>query len=82
VTYIVEQLQTQQEVKMADVSMQVFDNGPLVVTGVFQLQDGSGNEVSKDEGRPIAFCRCGASENKPYCDGSHKNCGFSSSIGG
>ena len=65
---------------MADISVQVLDNGPLIVTGAFQLQDGSGAEVSKDEGRPIALCRCGASENKPYCDGAHKNCGFSSSV--
>ncbi|MCH2666283.1 CDGSH iron-sulfur domain-containing protein, partial [bacterium] len=34
----------------------------------------------KDEGRPIALCRCGATENKPFCDGAHKNCGFSSSV--
>ncbi|HAA76446.1 TPA: hypothetical protein DCE37_15130 [Candidatus Latescibacteria bacterium] len=33
-----------------------------------------------DDGRPLAFCRCGASENKPYCDGAHRNFGFSSSV--
>ena len=65
---------------MAELSVQVLDNGPLLVTGAFQLQDGSGAEMSKDEGRPIAFCRCGQSEDKPFCDGSHKACGFSSSV--
>lgn len=65
---------------MADLTVQVLDDGPLLITGAFQLQDGSGAEMSKDEGRPLAFCRCGASDNKPYCDGSHKKCGFSSSV--
>jgi CDGSH-type Zn-finger protein len=65
---------------MAELSVQVLDDGPLLVTGAFQLQDGSGAEMSKDEGRPIALCRCGQSEDKPFCDGSHKTCGFSSSV--
>lgn len=65
---------------MADISVQVLDDGPLLVTGAFDLQDGSGSTISKDEGRPIALCRCGQSENKPFCDGAHKGCGFSSSV--
>ena len=57
------------EDSMADISVQVLDNGPLLVTGGFDLQDGSGSGMTKDEGRPIALCRCGASEAKPFCDG-------------
>ncbi len=65
---------------MADVTVQILDNGPLLITGVIQLEDGAGAEMTKDEGRPLAFCRCGATEEHPYCDGAHKNCGFSSSV--
>ena len=65
---------------MADITVQVLDNGPLLVTGDFGLTDGSGSGMTKDAGRPIALCRCGASENKPFCDGAHKTCGFKSSV--
>jgi CDGSH-type Zn-finger protein len=59
-------------------------NGPLVVEGVFKLVDYQGNEVPLPTGKPaIALCRCGASRNKPFCDGSHRTCGFQSdSVGG
>ena len=26
--------------------------------------------------RGVALCRCGQSKNRPFCDGSHKNCAF------
>jgi CDGSH-type Zn-finger protein len=28
------------------------------------------------EKRPIALCRCGESNRKPFCDGTHRTCGF------
>jgi len=50
--------------------IKVLDNGPLVATSV-TLIDGEGNKIeTKDQ---VYLCRCGRSDNKPFCDGSHKN---------
>ena len=49
-------------------------DGPLHVRGGPELVDASGaTPVSKDH---YALCRCGASENKPFCDGAHRDAGF------
>jgi len=56
------------------------DNGPLRVSGSFVLKDAQGQEFDL-AGRPaISLCRCGASANKPFCDGAHKNARFESSV--
>ena len=49
-------------------------NGPLLVYGSLIVKDASGHETQKN--KVTAFCRCGASSNKPYCDGSHIKIGF------
>jgi CDGSH-type Zn-finger protein/uncharacterized Fe-S cluster protein YjdI len=49
-------------------------NGPLLVSGNVTLITGSGREAWK--GTKAALCRCGVSENKPFCDGSHRAAGF------
>lgn len=54
--------------------VEVRPDGPLLVHGDILLKDGQGNEVRKQ--RLTAFCRCGASENKPFCDGSHRKISF------
>ena len=62
---------------MADVKIQVLDNGPLLVQGDIELTDAAGNPFAIDTSKPaIALCRCGASANRPFCDGAHKACGF------
>ncbi|MCX7801867.1 MAG: CDGSH iron-sulfur domain-containing protein [Meiothermus ruber] len=52
------------------------ENGPLVI----DLPEGSryrlGGEERVLERAKLALCRCGHSENKPLCDGSHKRLGF------
>jgi CDGSH-type Zn-finger protein len=54
----------------------VIPNGPLKVEGTIELIDGSGKQWNL-AGKPAVFlCRCGASENRPFCDGSHKRIGF------
>ncbi|MDH3587549.1 MAG: CDGSH iron-sulfur domain-containing protein [Gammaproteobacteria bacterium] len=46
----------------------------MVVEGNLEIIAASGRRLAT---RTKAFmCRCGASANKPYCDGSHKKIGF------
>ena len=53
------------------------EDGPLVIHGPFRLVDHTGQEIPLPTDKPlVALCRCGASKNKPFCDGSHKTCGF------
>lgn len=49
-------------------------NGPLMVHGSIIVKSADGTEVKKE--RVTAFCRCGGSSKKPYCDGSHRKNGF------
>lgn len=61
---------------MSDQKITVGFNGPLKVEGALTLVDHEGNELPTKEGGPVFLCRCGASQNKPFCDGSHKRIGF------
>lgn len=47
-------------------------NGPLIATGDLQIETGSETRTQPR----ASLCRCGASANKPFCDGSHKTSGF------
>jgi CDGSH-type Zn-finger protein len=52
------------------------ENGPLVATGISSIARKDGVTVAA---KPVmALCRCGASGNKPFCDGSHAKVGFES----
>ena len=51
------------------------ENGPYLVTNCDTLKGFDGT-VYESQGT-IALCRCGGSENKPYCDGTHAKVGFS-----
>jgi len=59
------------------VEIKVRDNGPYKVTGPVRLIDAEGNAWDI-EGETIALCRCGHSQTKPFCDGSHRDSDFSS----
>jgi CDGSH-type Zn-finger protein/uncharacterized Fe-S cluster protein YjdI len=48
-------------------------NGPLLLEGPLELRAASGEVAAGSKG---ALCRCGASANKPFCDGSHVAIGF------
>jgi CDGSH-type Zn-finger protein len=65
------------EPKPEPVLIRCRENGPLVVAGPFRLVDAKGVEITLPTDKPlVALCRCGQSQKKPFCDGSHKNCGF------
>ena len=64
---------------MADVRIEVTRNGSYHVVGPVTLVDHKGNEVLL-EGDDNWLCRCGHSETKPFCDGSHKRVGFKGPI--
>lgn len=49
-------------------------NGPLLVRGPIEIRSADGAEIHT--GTKGALCRCGASRNRPYCDGSHAVAGF------
>ncbi|HNB97233.1 MAG TPA: (4Fe-4S)-binding protein [Leptospiraceae bacterium] len=54
--------------------VEVMNNGPLLVYGTIEVKDKEGNKTLKN--KTTAFCRCGHTGNKPFCDGSHVKQGF------
>jgi CDGSH-type Zn-finger protein len=60
---------------MADVRVQVTEDGPYVVVGPIDLVDHQGNPIPTQKG-VVALCRCGGSLTKPFCDGTHSKIGF------
>ncbi len=61
---------------MADVTIRPKVNGPYLVEGPVEIYDTAGNLIPTDDRPRIALCRCGASSNKPFCDGTHSKIGF------
>ena len=57
----------------AELEVRPTPDGPLLVRGRLRvtLADGSSEELTR-----AAFCRCGQSRNKPFCDGTHREIGF------
>lgn len=56
------------------VTIEILPAGPLLVHGQVALKKSDGTIENRDGG--TALCRCGASKNKPFCDGSHRAIGF------
>ena len=66
---------------MADsTEINVRTNGPLLIKGNFGIKDARGQEFDLSGREAIALCRCGHSENKPFCDGRHGQAGFASDV--
>ena len=51
-------------------SIEIIDNGPIKIKGNILLSDYKRDIMDSSE--EIYLCRCGKSDNKPYCDDSHK----------
>ena len=58
----------------------VNNNGSLRIEGDFEIYDPSGNKYDLSGRTVIGLCRCGQSNNKPFCDGTHARCGFDSQV--
>ncbi len=63
---------------MGDPIIKIIPNGPYRVMGPLKIADPQGNEIVVEDGRGVSLCRCGKSENKPFCDGTHGRIGFES----
>jgi len=59
---------------MEKIKINAMENGPLLVEGTIEVTKPDGSIENKE--KTTAFCRCGASANKPYCDGKHRNIEF------
>lgn len=57
------------EMQKENTKIEVMKNGPLLVLGAVTITHDDGREEQKQ--KRTAFCRCGQSENQPFCDGSH-----------
>jgi CDGSH-type Zn-finger protein len=64
---------------MAQVTITVRKNGPLRIddpNSVVEMQDADGNKYDLTGKTAFSLCRCGASANRPFCDGSHNKIAF------
>jgi CDGSH iron-sulfur domain-containing protein 3 len=71
------------EAPTAPLRLKVMDDGALQLRGdlsQIRVVDGDGQPFDFGERRTVLLCRCGQSQNKPFCDSSHERTGFRSSI--
>ena len=62
------------EAQTLETKIEVLENGPLLVYGTLKITNKEGHTETKN--KTTAFCRCGQSNNKPYCDGAHIKADF------
>lgn len=58
----------------------ILPHGPIKVDGPFTIADGKGQAYTLEAGKSAFLCRCGQSSKKPFCDGTHRTCGFHSEV--
>ena len=62
------------EIRAKPTSIRIMKDGPIVVEGQFKLIGADNSELKPT--RMTSFCRCGNSKSMPYCDGTHREVGF------
>lgn len=65
---------------MASTKVTVNNNGSIKIEGDFEICDPTGAVFGLGGRAAIGLCRCGMSQNKPFCDGAHRATGFSDSV--
>ncbi len=65
---------------MAETKITIVNHGSLRVEGEFTIYDQHGKAFHLAGRTRISLCRCGQSENKPFCDGAHRRVAFQSEI--
>ncbi len=65
---------------MAATKITVQNNGSIRVEGDFEILDPTGTPFGLGGRTAISLCRCGHSQSKPFCDGSHKRVGFTDPV--
>ncbi len=65
---------------MPDTRIMVLNDGSIKIEGEFEILDPQGAVFGLAGRKKISLCRCGASLNKPFCDGSHAKIGFQDKV--
>ena len=65
---------------MAATKVTVNSNGSIRIEGDFEIVDPTGKPFGLAGRTTISLCRCGHSNNKPFCDGSHKTSDFQHTV--
>ncbi len=63
-----------EEKEMPQTEIKVMPDGPIIVKGEYTLIGEDGKELKKM--KITSLCRCGQSNNMPYCDGMHRKVGW------
>ncbi len=65
---------------MPDTKITVANDGSIRIEGDFEIFDQQGQKFGLGGRKAIGLCRCGQSQNKPFCDGAHARTGFQDKV--